>query len=73
MAHLKAIEGDKSDNIPGVDGVGAKSAQTLLQKFGTVDGILENLESVADMEGLRGAKRVQERLTAGAEQRPQSL
>ena len=41
-----ALIGDSSDNIPGVRGVGAKTAAALLAEFGSVDGILANLDSV---------------------------
>lgn len=41
----KALEGDKSDNIPGVKGVGEKVVVPLLQEFGTVEGIYEAIES----------------------------
>lgn len=40
---LKAIMGDKSDNIPGVAGIGEKGAMELLTKYGSLDGIYENL------------------------------
>jgi DNA polymerase-1 len=43
---LKALMGDKSDNIPGVTGVGEKTAFGLLEKYGTLDGIYENIEEV---------------------------
>ncbi len=41
-----ALMGDASDNIPGVKGIGEKGAIKLVQEFGSVPGILENLESV---------------------------
>lgn len=40
---LKALKGDSSDNIPGVAGVGEKTALDLLQKYQTIDGVYENL------------------------------
>ena len=40
------IVGDSSDNIPGVTGIGPKGAVALLEQFGSVEGIYENLESV---------------------------
>ena len=43
MVDLKALMGDSSDNIPGVPGVGPKTATELLLKFGSLDGIYENL------------------------------
>ena len=43
LIDLKALMGDSSDNIPGVAGVGPKTAKDLLQKFATLDGVYENL------------------------------
>jgi DNA polymerase-1 len=57
IAEIKALEGDPSDNIPGVPGVGKKSARTVLAKLGHFDSLFENLEEVEKIEGLRGAKR----------------
>ena len=44
MVDLKALMGDSSDNIPGVAGVGPKTATELLLKFGSLDGVYENLD-----------------------------
>jgi DNA polymerase-1 len=46
VVDYKAIVGDASDNIPGVKGVGEKTAITLLEKFGTLDAIYANLDQV---------------------------
>ena len=43
LIDLKALMGDSSDNIPGVAGVGPKTATELLHRFGTLDGVYENL------------------------------
>jgi len=43
----KALVGDKSDNIPGVAGVGEKTATKLLQDYGSLDGIYKNLDKLA--------------------------
>lgn len=48
---LLAIMGDASDNIPGLEGFGPKTAASLLQEFGTLDAILEHPEKV------KGAKK----------------
>jgi len=45
---LKSLKGDSSDNIPGVPGIGEKTATQLLQQFETLDGIYENLWQVKD-------------------------
>jgi len=46
MIDFKALRGDPSDNIPGVHGIGEKTAIGLLQKYVTLDGIYENLELI---------------------------
>ena len=53
MVDLKALMGDSSDNIPGVAGVGPKTATELLLKFGSLDGIYENLEDASIRPKLR--------------------
>ncbi len=42
----KALAGDSSDNIPGVPGVGEKTAVGLLEKYGSLKGVYENLDSI---------------------------
>ena len=46
MIDLKSLMGDASDNIPGVKGIGEKTALKLLQEYGSLDGIYENIESI---------------------------
>lgn len=46
VVDYKAIVGDKSDNIPGVPGVGEKTAESLLAKYGTLDAIYAHLDEV---------------------------
>lgn len=43
---LKALMGDKSDNIPGVPGIGEKTALSLIQTYGSLDGVYENIEKI---------------------------
>ena len=45
---LKALQGDSSDNIPGVPGVGEKTGVQLLQQYETLDGVYENLWEIKD-------------------------
>lgn len=45
---LKSLKGDSSDNIPGVPGIGEKTAIELLQKYDTLDNIYENLWEIKD-------------------------
>ncbi|MGI5860110.1 MAG: DNA polymerase I, partial [Tepidanaerobacteraceae bacterium] len=44
VAEMKGLMGDKSDNIPGVPGIGKKTAAKLIQEFGTVDNVLNNMD-----------------------------
>ncbi|MCM2350005.1 MAG: DNA polymerase I [Bacteriovoracaceae bacterium] len=53
-----SLVGDTSDNIPGVAGIGPKGAQNLLEEFGTLEKILENIDSIRN-------KRSQTALIAG--------
>ncbi|MYL69523.1 5'-3' exonuclease [Halobacillus litoralis] len=46
MIDLKALMGDSSDNYPGVKGIGEKTALKLLLKYGSIEGILENMEEL---------------------------
>jgi len=60
MVDYLAIVGDASDNIPGLEGFGPKTASSLLQQFGTLDAILENPDKIP------GAKK-QETVRLGKE------
>ncbi len=48
LIDLKALMGDTSDNIPGVPGVGEKTALDLLHRFDTLDGVYEHLDELRD-------------------------
>ncbi|MBQ7821407.1 MAG: DNA polymerase I, partial [Clostridia bacterium] len=50
---VKALMGDASDNIPGVAGVGEKTALKLISEFGSLDGIYENINSDSIAKGVR--------------------
>ncbi|WP_233709880.1 DNA polymerase I [Pseudomaricurvus albidus] len=56
-----ALMGDKVDNIPGVPGVGEKTALALLQNLGGLDAIYGDLEAIREL-GFRGAKKMPEKL-----------
>lgn len=47
IVDLKALMGDKSDNIPGVAGIGETSARKLLSEFSTLDGVYDNLDGIS--------------------------
>jgi DNA polymerase-1 len=63
LADFLALAGDSVDNIPGVPGVGAKTAAALLQRFDDLDAIYAELDQVLEVP-VRGAARVRERLAA---------
>ncbi len=50
---MKALMGDSSDNIPGVGGVGEKTAGNLIREFGTLDAIYENIDDKRISKGVR--------------------
>lgn len=64
---LLALKGDKVDNIPGVPGVGDKSALGLLQGIGGVDEIYQNLDKIAGLS-FRGAKKMADKMREFEEQ-----
>ena len=57
---MKGLMGDKSDNIPGIPGVGEKTAIKLLAEYETVENVLENIDNIS-------GKKLKERLTEGKE------
>lgn len=57
----KGLRGDVSDCIPGVKGIGEKTAQKLLAKYGTLDAVLADCENIPE-------KSVREKICAGKEQ-----
>ncbi len=61
MVDLKALMGDTSDNIPGVPGVGEKTAMELVRRYGTVEDIYKDLSTLDIKEGVR------KKLSAGEE------
>lgn len=61
LVDLKALMGDTSDNIPGIPGVGEKTAIKLIQEYGTLDGLYEGYESSAL------SPKMKEKIAAGKE------
>ena len=53
LIDLKALMGDSSDNIPGVGGIGPKTAKDLLSKFGSLDGVYAHLDDASIRPKLR--------------------
>ncbi|MBQ6568669.1 MAG: DNA polymerase I, partial [Clostridia bacterium] len=63
LIDIKAIQGDSSDNIPGVAGIGQKGAAELVQKFGSLKKIFENIDS-SDLKPAHRAKLLANKDTA---------
>ena len=61
IADFLALTGDAVDNIPGVPGIGPKTASTLLRHFNTLDELMQRLDEVGFLR-MRGAKGIQTRL-----------
>ncbi|MDD4188963.1 MAG: DNA polymerase I [Eubacteriales bacterium] len=57
LIDLKGLMGDQSDSIPGVKGVGEKTALKLIRKYGTIQNIYENLE---DIENIKLRKKLED-------------
>ncbi len=53
LIDIKAIQGDTSDNIPGVAGIGEKGAQELIQKFHSIEYIYDNIETLDIKPGMK--------------------
>lgn len=60
VVDMKALMGDSSDNIPGVPGVGEKTALKLIKEYGDLDGVYEHVEAIS-------GKKLKERLTDNKE------
>ena len=66
VVEVMGLQGDAIDNIPGVKGIGEKTAQALIQAFGSIEGVLADPSRVEGMK-LRGAKRIRDLLEQQAE------
>ena len=67
VAEIKALEGDPSDNIPGIPKIGPKAARTVLGRFGHFEDLYENLDAIGEIPSkeLRGSKGIMNRLRDG--------
>jgi DNA polymerase-1 len=72
VAHVLGLMGDSSDNIPGVRGVGPKTATALIAHFGDVESMLARPEEIEGLP-IRGAKSARKKIEEGAEQARLSL
>jgi len=66
VVEYQAILGDKVDNVPGIPGVGEKTAAALIQRFGTVEAMLARPEEIP-LAVPRGGEKLKEKIVANAE------
>jgi len=57
IVDLKALMGDSSDNIPGVPGVGEKTAMDLIQRYGSLDGVYRDVDALDVKDGVKNKLR----------------
>ena len=58
IAEIKALEGDPSDNIPGVPGIGKKSSRIILNSLGHFNDLFTKIKDIEKISNLRSAKRI---------------
>ena len=66
VIEVMGLMGDSIDNVPGVKGVGEKTARRLMEHFGTIAALYDRLDEIDDL-GLRGAARIKKQLLEGRE------
>lgn len=67
VVEVLALMGDTSDNIPGVDGVGPKTATQLIQKFGDVSGVINGTEALLADSSIRNRKKIADVLVSSVD------
>lgn len=67
VVELLALTGDTSDNIPGVKGIGPKTATQLIEKFGDVESVIANVEAIKNDPSIRGRAKIAEAIEQGVE------
>ena len=67
VAEVLGLMGDSVDNVPGVRGVGDKTAKLLIQRFGSIEALLAHLDELVAEKTVRGAAKLAESLRADPE------
>ncbi|MFN4894999.1 MAG: DNA polymerase I [Pseudomonadota bacterium] len=67
VTEILALTGDSSDNVPGVDGVGPKTATQLVQKYGSVEGIIANVAALKEDAEIRNRKKIAESIESNVD------
>jgi DNA polymerase-1 len=68
VTEVLALTGDTSDNVPGVDGVGPKTAAQLIVKYRDVEGVISNIEAIKTDAEIRNRKKIAETIEANLDQ-----
>jgi 5'-3' exonuclease len=66
VTHVMGLMGDSSDNIPGIKGIGRKTAMALIRHFHTLEDLFTRLDELSSVN-LRGAQRIRQLLESGKE------
>ena len=68
VTEVLALTGDTSDNVPGVDGIGPKTATQLIVKYHDVEGVISNLEAIKNDSEIRNRKKIAETIESSLDQ-----
>jgi DNA polymerase-1 len=68
LGDVLALMGDTVDNVPGVPGVGPKTASALIKHFGSLEGMFGRIDEIGRVPGLRGATSVQAKVASHVDQ-----
>jgi DNA polymerase-1 len=68
VTEVLALTGDTSDNVPGVDGVGPKTAAQLIVKYRDVEGVISNIEAIKNDAEIRNRKKIAETIESNLDQ-----
>jgi len=58
VVDVMGLMGDSIDNVPGVRGIGEKTAKLLIERFGSIDALFDQLDAVEAAKDIRGAKKI---------------
>ncbi len=67
VTEILALMGDSSDNVPGVDGVGPKTATQLIQKYQSAEGVIQSVQAIKEDKEIRNRAKIAENIEANPE------
>ncbi|MBX7145636.1 MAG: DNA polymerase I [Oligoflexia bacterium] len=67
VVEVLGLMGDSSDNVPGLDGVGPKTASQLISKYGSVEAVIGAVDQIENEPSIRNRKKIAERIRADVE------